>query len=107
MDSVIADDQADQRFQERPAARAPLHGLIGAWTVSLIKSVDGAIDRFYEGYRPGADEAVKRRARGWALLKALVCLIIGDDGVHGRPGGKPTWAPPALAAIRRLTCPPL
>lgn len=64
---------------------------------------DGAIDRFYEGYLPGADQATKRRARGWALLKALVCLTIGDDGVHGRPGGKATWAPPALAAIHRLT----
>jgi aminoglycoside phosphotransferase (APT) family kinase protein len=64
---------------------------------------DGALDRFYEGYLPGADQATKRRARGWGLLKALVCLNIGDDGVHGRPGGKSTWAPPALAAIHRLT----
>lgn len=64
---------------------------------------NGAIDRFYEGYLPGADDATMRRARGWALLKALVCLIIGDDGVHGRPGGKTTWAPPALAALHRLT----
>lgn len=44
-----------------------------------------------------------RRARGWVISKALVCLIIGDDGVHGRPGGKSTWVAPALAAIRRLT----
>lgn len=64
---------------------------------------DGAIDRFYDRYGPRADEATMRRARGWALLKALVCLVIGDDGVHGRPGGKATWAPPALSAIHRLT----
>lgn len=64
---------------------------------------DAAIERFHERYLPGADQAMIRRARGWALLKALVCLIIGDDGVNGRPGGKPTWAPPALAAIDRLT----
>lgn len=64
---------------------------------------DGAIDRFYQRYLPGADKATIRRARGWALSKALVCLIIGDEGVHGRPGGKPTWAPPALAALRRIT----
>ncbi|WP_337271266.1 aminoglycoside phosphotransferase family protein [Oryzifoliimicrobium ureilyticus] len=64
---------------------------------------DGAISRFYEQYVPEADEANMRRARGWAISKALVCLIIGDDGFHGRPGGKSTWAPPALAAIRRLT----
>ena len=63
---------------------------------------DGAIDRFYETYLPGADQPTMRRARGWALLKALVCLTIGDDGVNGRPGGKATWAPPALATIDRL-----
>ena len=40
--------------------------------------------------------------RGWALCKALVCLIIGDDGVNGRPGGKATWGPPARAALERL-----
>jgi len=64
---------------------------------------DGATDRFYAKYSPSADSATRRRARGWALGKALVCLIIGDDGVHGRPGGKATWGPPALAAIQRLT----
>lgn len=64
---------------------------------------DGANDRFYERYIHGADEPMMRRARGWALLKALVCLIIGDDGSYGRPGGKATWGPPALAAIDRLT----
>jgi aminoglycoside phosphotransferase (APT) family kinase protein len=64
---------------------------------------DGAIDRFYETYVRTANQATMLRARGWALGKALVCLIIGDDGVHNRPGGKATWAPPALAAISRLT----
>lgn len=64
---------------------------------------DGMTDRLYQGYLPRADEATMRRARGWGLSKALVCLIIGDDGVHGRPGGKPTWAPPALATLERLT----
>jgi aminoglycoside phosphotransferase (APT) family kinase protein len=64
---------------------------------------DGTIDRFYETYVHTANEATMLRARGWALGKALVCSIIGNDGVHGRPGGKATWAPPALAAINRLT----
>ncbi|WP_173088884.1 aminoglycoside phosphotransferase family protein [Devosia sp. 1635] len=63
---------------------------------------DGAINRFWDSYRPAIDAATLRRARGWALGKALVCLIIGDDLVHGRPGGKATWGPPAQAAIRRL-----
>lgn len=63
---------------------------------------DGAIDRFYAGY-PSADDATRRRARGWALWRALACLLIADNGVRGRPGGKPTWGPPAAAALRRLT----
>ncbi|MGW2017722.1 aminoglycoside phosphotransferase family protein [Streptomyces sp. NPDC001927] len=63
---------------------------------------DGAVDRFYEAYRPTADAATLRRARGWAVLRALACLLIGDAGVHGRPGGKPTWGPPAQATLRRL-----
>jgi aminoglycoside phosphotransferase (APT) family kinase protein len=64
---------------------------------------DGAIDRFHQSYSPAADAATRRRARGWALSKALVCLLIGDAGVHGRPGGKATWGPPAAASLRRLT----
>jgi aminoglycoside phosphotransferase (APT) family kinase protein len=64
---------------------------------------DGAIDRFYQSYSSAADAATLRRARGWALCKALICLLIGDDGVHGRPGGKATWGPPADAALQRLS----
>jgi hypothetical protein len=63
---------------------------------------DGAIDRFHQSYSPVADTATMRRARGWALSKALACLLIGDAGVHGRPGGKATWGPPAAAALQRL-----
>ena len=63
---------------------------------------DGHIDRFYQGYSLTADAATRRRARGWALWKALGCLFIGDAGVRGRPGGKATWGPPAAAALRRL-----
>jgi aminoglycoside phosphotransferase (APT) family kinase protein len=64
---------------------------------------DGAVDRFHESYPAAVDAATLRRARGWALSKALGCLLIGDAGVHGRPDGKPTWGPPADAALRRLT----
>jgi hypothetical protein len=41
-------------------------------------------------------------ARGWALSKALACVLIADAGVHGRPGGKAPWGPPANAALQRL-----
>ncbi|WP_328907389.1 aminoglycoside phosphotransferase family protein [Streptomyces sp. NBC_00234] len=63
---------------------------------------DGAADRFYRAYRPTPDAATLRRARGWAVMRALACILIGDAGDHGRPGGKPTWGPPAHATLRRL-----
>ncbi|GAA1385881.1 hypothetical protein GCM10009639_08900 [Kitasatospora putterlickiae] len=77
----------------------PAYDLAAAWTLLP----DGAADRFHRVYRPAADAATRRRARGWAVLKCLSCLLIGEAGVHGRPGGKPTWGPPARAALRRLT----
>jgi aminoglycoside phosphotransferase (APT) family kinase protein len=63
---------------------------------------DGAADRFYEAYRPAADAATLLRARGWAVLRALSGICIGEAGVRGRPGGKATWGPPAHTALRRL-----
>jgi aminoglycoside phosphotransferase (APT) family kinase protein len=77
----------------------PACDLAAAW----ILLPDGAVDRFYDAYRPTADPATRRRARGWALLKALACISVGEAGVRGRPGGKPTWGPPAHASLRRLT----
>jgi aminoglycoside phosphotransferase (APT) family kinase protein len=60
----------------------------------------------------GADELL-RKEHAWLPVLAprlplpvpqrlgeLGCLFAGD---HGRPGGKSTWGPPALAALRRLT----
>lgn len=76
----------------------PACDLAGGW----ILLPDGAIDRFHQSYSL-ADAATLRRARGWALIKALACLVIGDNGVKGLPGGKPTWGPPAQAALLRLT----
>ncbi|MGV9409416.1 hypothetical protein ACWDOP_05830 [Nocardia sp. NPDC003693] len=29
-------------------------------------------------------------------------ILIGDAGLRGRPGGKPTWGPPGQDALRRL-----
>ncbi|MFD5514759.1 aminoglycoside phosphotransferase family protein [Streptomyces sp. NPDC127066] len=77
----------------------PAFDLAAAW----ILLPDGVVDRFHQAYRPGPDTAALRRARGWAVLRALSCLRIGDAGVHGRPGGKPSWGPPARASLRRLT----
>jgi len=63
---------------------------------------DGAADRFHEAYRPVADTETLRRARGWAVWRALGGILIGEAGVRGRPGGKPSWGPPAQASLRRL-----
>jgi hypothetical protein len=60
-----------------------------------------------------ADRPLSLGARGWdnqlwrlgddlAVRHALGRILIGHAGDHGRPGGKPTWGPPAHAALRRL-----
>ncbi|MDF3300185.1 aminoglycoside phosphotransferase family protein [Streptomyces tropicalis] len=77
----------------------PACDLAAAW----ILLPDGVADRFHAAYRPLPDPAALRRARGWAVLKALACISIGEAGVRGRPGGKRTWGPPGHAALRRLT----
>ncbi|WP_371582795.1 aminoglycoside phosphotransferase family protein [Streptomyces sp. NBC_01314] len=63
---------------------------------------DRAADRFHDAYQPVVDVATLRRARGWAVLTALSGILIGEAGLHGRPGGKATWGPPAHAGLRRL-----
>ncbi|WP_410535293.1 aminoglycoside phosphotransferase family protein [Streptomyces sp. KL2] len=77
----------------------PACDLAAAW----LLLPDGAADRFHAAYQPAPDAATLRRARGWAVSKALTCILIADAGVHGRPGGKPTWGPPGHAALGRLT----
>lgn len=83
----------------------PAYDLAATW----ILLPDGAADvfheayRFHAAYRPAADAATLRRARGCAVLRALGGLHIGHAGDHGRPGGKSTWGPPARASLRRLT----
>ncbi|WP_336215832.1 phosphotransferase [Nonomuraea sp. LPB2021202275-12-8] len=76
----------------------PACDLAAAW--SLLP--DDTADLFHAAYQPAPEAATLRRARGWAVLRALSGLLIGDAGVHGRPGGKATWGPPAHAALQRL-----
>ncbi|MEV8390833.1 MULTISPECIES: aminoglycoside phosphotransferase family protein [unclassified Streptomyces] len=77
----------------------PAYDLAAAW----ILLPDGAADRFHDTYRPAPDAATLRRARGCAVQRALAGILIGEAGVQGRPGGKPTWGPPGHEALRRLT----
>ncbi|MFD5793514.1 phosphotransferase [Streptomyces diastatochromogenes] len=84
-----------QRLGE-PSERFPRPWIVTTW-------VPGEpADRFHRAYRPTADAATLRRARGWAVWRALGGILIGEAGVRGRPGGKPTWGPPAHTALRRL-----
>lgn len=76
----------------------PAYDLAAAW----VLLPDGAADRCFEAYGPVLDPATVRRSRGCAAIRALAALLIADAGVHGRPGGKASWGPPADAALRRL-----
>jgi aminoglycoside phosphotransferase (APT) family kinase protein len=76
----------------------PAYDLAAAW----LLLPDDTTDRFLAAYRPAPDTATLRRARGWAMARAIGGILIADNGVHGRPGGKPTWGPPAHAALRRI-----
>ncbi|MFC6567264.1 aminoglycoside phosphotransferase family protein [Actinoplanes utahensis] len=79
----------------------------GEAVVDRPVSGEAVVDRSASGeaavHRPVVDEALVRRARGWAMARALSGMLIGDDGVRGRPGGKPSWGPPGQAALHRLT----
>jgi hypothetical protein len=76
----------------------PAWDLAAAW----LLLPDGAADQFHEAYQPTPDAATLRRARGCAVGRAVSGIHIGEAGVHGRPGGKRTWGPPAREALRRL-----
>ncbi|MFC7545643.1 aminoglycoside phosphotransferase family protein [Plantactinospora sp. GCM10030261] len=76
----------------------PAYDLAAGW----LLLPDDTADLFLAACQPTPDVATVRRARGWAMARALGGILIGDAGVHGRPGGKTTWGPPAHAALRRL-----
>ncbi|MEW1547732.1 aminoglycoside phosphotransferase family protein [Streptomyces tsukubensis] len=76
----------------------PAGDLAAVW----ILLPDEAFDRFHAAYQPTLDAATLRRARGCAVMRALSGILIGDAGVHGRPGGKATWGPPARTSLECL-----
>lgn len=78
----------------------PAADLSAAWV--LLPA--GTAVRFFAAYRE-ADDATIRRARGWALLRALVLIRIGQMADQGLPGGKRTWGPAGAAALERVLSP--
>ncbi|MFI7063405.1 aminoglycoside phosphotransferase family protein [Kribbella sp. NPDC050124] len=81
---------------EEIGAGDPATDLAAAW----ILLPAGAAGRFFEAYP--ADEATVRRARGWAVTRALFLIAMGINGDKGLPGGKPHWGPAGQAALDRL-----
>jgi aminoglycoside phosphotransferase (APT) family kinase protein len=75
----------------------PAVDLAAAW----ILLPDGAAETFFNAYK-AADEPTTLRARGRALIKALILRDIGIAGERGWAGGKPTWKLAADAALERL-----
>jgi aminoglycoside phosphotransferase (APT) family kinase protein len=75
----------------------PATDLSAAWL--LLPA--GAAARFFDMYA-NADDATIRRARAWAVLRALGLIGIGQNGEQGLPGGKPTWLPAGRAALERI-----
>lgn len=75
----------------------PALDLAACW---ILLPDQAAVDRFRAVPRLTHDDATWRRARGWAVWRAFGCLGIATSGP---PGGKPSWGPPAVASLRRLT----
>ncbi|MBC2644433.1 MULTISPECIES: aminoglycoside phosphotransferase family protein [unclassified Rhodococcus (in: high G+C Gram-positive bacteria)] len=75
----------------------PATDLSAAW----ILLPAGAASRFFDAYGQ-VDEATITRARGWAVLRALGMIRIGQNGRIGLPGGKPTWEPAGFATLERV-----
>lgn len=75
----------------------PATDLSAAWL--LLPA--GAASRFFDAYAL-ADEATVRRARGWALLRAVGLIHIGRAGEQGLPGGKRSWGAAGRATLDRV-----
>jgi aminoglycoside phosphotransferase (APT) family kinase protein len=78
----------------------PAWDLAAAWMLLP----DGAAARFFAAYanpHVTVDRAMIRRARAWAVSRAIVLMEIGRAGERGLPGGKVTWLPAGRATLRR------
>lgn len=75
----------------------PAVDLAAAWV--LLPA--GTAARFFATCA-NADAATVRRARGLAVLKSLFLMLMGQNGEHGLPGGKPAWGPAGRSALERV-----
>jgi aminoglycoside phosphotransferase (APT) family kinase protein len=75
----------------------PATDLSAAW----LLLPDGSVPRVFDVY-PQADEATIVRARGWAALRCLHLISIGQMWERGLPGGKQTWGPAGRSALGRV-----
>ncbi|MDJ0318568.1 aminoglycoside phosphotransferase family protein [Arthrobacter antibioticus] len=82
----------------------PAFDLAAAWI--LLPDRD-SIGRFKEAYCPSIGDETWRRARGWAIWRAVASIFISEAGKRGEPGGKVTWGAPALRSLRRLVNEPI
>ncbi|MDH6576617.1 aminoglycoside phosphotransferase family protein [Kitasatospora sp. MAP5-34] len=85
----------------------PATDLAAAW----LLLPEGAAARFFDAYADvnvdadvdvNVDEAMIRRARGWAVLRCVSLIGIGQAWDRGLPGGQPTWGPAGRAALDRV-----
>jgi aminoglycoside phosphotransferase (APT) family kinase protein len=75
----------------------PATDLAGAWL--LLPT--GGVPRFFDAYGQ-VDDATIRRAKGWAVLRGISLVAIGQAWERGRPGGQPTWGAAGRAALNRV-----
>ncbi|MEI2811361.1 MAG: phosphotransferase [Nocardioides sp.] len=75
----------------------PAFDLAACW---ILLPDHETIEHFRSACPLAADHATWRRARGWAIWRASGSLTVATAG---QPGGKPSWGPPALASLQRLT----
>ncbi len=75
----------------------PAFDLAACW---ILLPDHEAIEHFRSACPLAADNATWRRAQGWAIWRASGSLTVATAG---SPGGKPSWGPPALASLQRLT----
>jgi len=75
----------------------PACDLAAVWILLPEGAVAGCIEAY-----PLADEAMIRRARGWAIHRAFGLLQVGHAGEMGWAGGKITWKQAGELTLQRV-----